>query len=256
MKLEEPRKQQEAMLTPFQVTSSVKRWVSNEAIRGFIKENQSIAQSSVFQGTLYEHTVMRELQEKLAMTKLQNTGGANDHGVDIKGSWQVGRIYDAMNPILQLDSLEIPKRCMVNGATFKPFRHKMSTGAELKALVQCKAFTSSKVAPREFRELVGTFVSLVPNAQRNKTVIMMCSPNMLTKDGLSLINSVRMPLIYLRIEMLQQEEAGYNFIDSGRLLNYYENEYAAQFLQGCGIKEWLKLAMFKKQDRAPEVLCS
>ena len=234
------------MYRPPQLRLTIKRWKSNEAIQNFIQQNQSIAQSSVFQGTLYEHTVMRELQYKLAMTKLQNTGGANDKGVDIKGCWPIGKIYDTMNGILQLDSLAIPKRCQANGAIFKPYRHKMATEAQLKVLVQCKAFRSSKVAPREFRELVGTFVSMVPSTQRNNTIIMMCSPNMLTREGITLINSVRMPLIYLRIEMLQPEGTGYNLVDSGKLLNYYENDYAAQFLQGCGIKEWLKLAMFNK----------
>lgn len=190
---------------------------------------------------------MRELQDKLAMTKLTNTGGANDKGVDIKGSWQVSKIYNTMNPILQLDSIDIPKRCTANGAVLKPFRHKIGTQDQLKVLVQCKAFNRSKVAPREFRELVGTFVSLVPSAQRNKTVTIMCSPHLLTREGLTLINSIRMPLIYLRVEMLQPDGTGYNVLNSGRLLNYYENDYAVQFLQGCGIREWLKLSMYNKR---------
>lgn len=222
-----------------------RRWQSNASIKRFIEENQSIANTTVFQGTLYEHTVMRELQEKLAMTQMQKTGGANDRGVDIRGSWDVSKIFHAMNPILKLDQLEIPARCKFNGVTFKPFRHKLPRETQLKVLIQCKAFTSSKVAPKEFRELLGTFTSLVPSRQRNKTAIMMCSPNMLTKDGLRLINSVAMPLIYLRIEMLRLKGAQYDIADSGRLLNYYENEYASQFLQGTGIKEWLKLSMFK-----------
>ncbi|QLL34743.1 hypothetical protein HG536_0H01180 [Torulaspora globosa] len=222
-----------------------RRWKSNSTIKRFIDENRAIANTTVFQGTLYEHTVMRELQGKLAMTSLQKTGGANDRGVDIRGSWDVAKVFHTMNPILKLDQTEVPARCKLNGVTFKPFRHKLPRETQLKVLVQCKAFTSSKVAPKEFRELLGTFASLVSGPQRNKTAIMMCSPNMLTKDGLSLINSVPMPLIYLRIEMLRLKGADYDIADSGRLLNYYENEYAAQFLQGMGIKEWLKLSMFK-----------
>ncbi|QLQ81860.1 hypothetical protein HG537_0G01140 [Torulaspora globosa] len=221
-----------------------RRWQSNSTIKRFIDENRAIAHTTVFQGTLYEHTVMRELEGKLAMTNLRKTGGANDRGVDIRGSWNISKVFNTMSPILKLDQTEIPARCKFNGVTFKPFRHKLPRETQLNVLIQCKAFTSSKVAPREFRELLGTFTSQVSNSQRNKTAIMMCSPNMLTKDGLSLINSVSMPLIYLRIEMLRQRGTEYD-IDSGRLLNYYENEYAAQFLQGMGIKEWLKLSMFK-----------
>lgn len=222
-----------------------RRWQSNSTIKRFIEENRAIANTTVFQGTLYEHTVMRELQEKLAMTSLRKTGGANDRGVDIRGSWDVAKVFHTMNPILKLDQTEVPARCKFNGVTFKPFRHKLPRETQLKVLIQCKAFTSSKVAPKEFRELLGTFTSLVSSSQRNKTAIMMCSPNMLTKDGLSLINSVAMPLIYLRIEMLRLKGSQYDIADSGRLLNYYENEYAAQFLQGMGIKEWLKLSMFR-----------
>lgn len=227
-------------------TTVTKRWVSNDAIRNYIEQNRPIAQSTVFQGSLYEYTVMRELQNKLAMTQLKKIGGANDRGVDIKGYWRIDRIYQAMNPILLLDQFDVPKRCKINGAVFKPFRFKIPTEPKLKILVQCKAFTYSKVAPKELRELVGTFASLVPASQRNKTVLMMCSPNMLTKEGLNLINSIRMPLIYLRIEMLQFKDNDYD-VSTGRLLNYYENEYAAEFLQGCGIKEWIKLSMFKRQ---------
>lgn len=221
------------------------RWYSNEALKRFIEDNKSIANTTVFQGTLYEHTVMRELQNKLAMTQLQKTGGANDRGVDIRGSWDIWRIYSTMDPVLRLDQVQVPARGKFNGVSFKPFKHKLPKETQLKVLVQCKAFTSSKVAPKEFRELLGTFASMVSNSRRNKTVIMMCSPNMLTNDGLRLINSVALPLIYLRIEMLRLRGSAYDIADSGRLLNYYENDYAAQFLQGLGIKEWLKLSMFK-----------
>lgn len=228
---------------PLRRTLETRRCIYNDAIQQFIQQNQLISQSSVFQGSLYEHTVIRELGEKLGMTKLQKVGGANDRGVDIKAYWPIEKIYDRMNALMNLEQIVLPKRCKVNGATFKPFRDKIHT-EKLKVLVQCKAFTSSKVAPKEFRELVGTFSSLVSSSQRNKTVIMMCSPNMLTKDGLNLINSIRMPLVFLRIEMLQLKDGIYDVANSGKLVNYYENEYASMFLQGCGIKEWLKLAMF------------
>lgn len=225
-----------------------KRCSSNNAIAQFIKQNQEISQSSVFQGTLYEHTVMRELSEKLHMNHLQKIGGSNDRGVDIRGQWPVDFLYREVSKLVTLD--EVPKRSKILGTTLKPLRRKIdeSDGKldPLRALVQCKAFSGSKVAPKEFRELVGTFASLVPESQRNRNVIMMCSPNLLTKEGLNLINAVKVPLIYLRIEMLQQIENDYDVKNSGRLLNYYENDYASALLQGCGIKEWLKLALFRR----------
>ncbi|CAR28808.1 ZYRO0F12430p [Zygosaccharomyces rouxii] len=225
-----------------------KRPSSNDAILQFIRQNQEISQSSVFQGTLYEHTVMRELSGKLSMNQLQKIGGSHDRGVDIRGQWPLDFVFGQVTKVVPLDA--VPKRCKIHGTTLKPLRCKIEENDgkldPLKALVQCKAFSGSKVSPREFRELVGTFASIVPDSQRNRSVILMCSPNLLTKEGLSLINTVKVPLIYLRIEMLQRIGDNYDVDNSGRLLNYYENDYAAALLQGCGIKEWLKLSLYRR----------
>lgn len=224
-----------------------KRKVCNGTIQKFIQHNQSINQSSVFQGTLYEYTVMRELHHKLSMYNLERVGGANDRGVDIKGHWRVSEIQNRMNPILNLDQVEIPKRCNVKGSIFKPYRGK-SMPHDLKVLVQCKAHTHAKVGPKEFRELVGTFTSVVRRPETSKTVMLMCSPHVLTKDGLKLIDSVPMPIIFLRVEMLRLKDGLYDLVNSGRLLNYYENQFCQQFLQGCGISEWLKLTMYRSEQ--------
>ncbi|AQZ17826.1 RRG7 (YOR305W) [Zygosaccharomyces parabailii] len=230
---------------------TLKRYTWNEAILQFIKQNQDISHSSVFKGTLYEHTVMRELNEKLAMKELQKVGGANDRGVDIKGQWPLDIIFRKTVPIVHLEQNAIPTRCTIHGTSLKPLSKKLQeNGGKLdpiKVLVQCKAFSFSKVSPRELRELLGTFASVVPDTQRKRTIIMMCSPNLLTKEGLSLVNALRVPLIYLRIEMLRQSGGAYDLCNSGRLLNYYENDYAAALLQGCGIKEWLKLSLYKNR---------
>lgn len=225
-----------------------KRCSSNNAISQFIRQNQEISQSTVFQGTLYELTVMRELSEKLNMSQLQKVGGSHDRGVDIRGQWPLNYLFGQVNKVVSLD--DVPKRCKIHGTTLKPLRRKIDENDgkldPLKALVQCKAFSDSKVSPREFRELVGTFASLVPDSQRNHSIIMMSSPNLLTRDGLSLINTIKVPLIYLRIEMLQRMGDNYDMEKSGRLLNYYENDYAAALLQGCGVKEWLKLSLYRR----------
>lgn len=224
-----------------------KRFSSNGAILQFIRNNPEISHSTVFQGTLYEHTVMRELGEKLHMIELQRIGGSNDRGIDIRGRWPLDFVFDRVRRVVSLE--EVPKRDKIHGSALKPLRRKLDEKRgqlePLKVLVQCKAFNALKVSPKEFRELVGTFASNVPDTQRNSTVIMMCSPNLLTKEGLNLINTVKLPLVYLRIEMLKRISDGYDLPNSGRLLNYYENDYAAALLQGCGIKEWLNLSLYK-----------
>ncbi|CCD24875.1 Rrg7p NDAI_0E00590 [Naumovozyma dairenensis CBS 421] len=231
-----------------------KRWVHNDSIISFIRNNAAISQSTVFQGTLYELTVLRELAEKLGMTSLEKVGGAHDGGVDIKGTWPISNLYKKLEAITHIsDELStIPKRSKVNGRVFRPLIHRINDDillgkqfAPLKVLVQAKAFRTTKVSPKELRELVGTFSSMVPDTKRNSTIILMCSPHMLTKDSLNLINNVKLPLIYLRIEMLRSlNDGSYDIEKSGTLLNYYENEYASKLLEGLSIQRWLTLKLY------------
>ncbi|QID85653.1 Required for respiratory growth protein 7, mitochondrial [Saccharomyces pastorianus] len=230
-----------------------RRWLNNSAIQAYIEQNSAVAHSTVFQGNLYEYTVMRELSEKLRMTKLEKVGGAHDGGVDVKGSWPVDYIYAKTSLVMgNLETTNTIKRThSQNGFVLKPLKYRIfdNTFTPLKVLVQCKAFTKSKLAPKEFRELVGTFISLVSNSQRNKTVCIMCSPHLLTKDTLKLINNIALPMIYLRIEMLKESGEGkFDLINSGRLVNYYENSYASTLLQDCNIPAWLKLGIYKSSD--------
>lgn len=229
-----------------------KRFVHNDTLKKFIHENSHIAGSTVFQGTLYEYTVMRELKNKLCMDKLRRSGGSYDHGIDIKAKWPLDRIYSVINDQIGLVK-EVPSRVLVNNTIFKPLKHKLTEGKKFKpldVLVQCKSFTSSKITGKEIRELMGAFAYNVTSAKRNHTVIIMSSPNFLTKDGLQMMNSLTIPLVYLRIEALKSHQGWYDLDYSGRLLNYYENEYASKLLDDCGVQQWLKLAAYK--DRTPD----
>ncbi|EHN00079.1 YOR305W-like protein [Saccharomyces cerevisiae x Saccharomyces kudriavzevii VIN7] len=230
-----------------------RRCLNNSAIQAYIKQNAAVAHSTVFQGNLYEYTVMRELSEKLRMTKLQKIGGAHDGGVDVRGNWPVDYIYVKTSSLIpSLETTDTIKRTnSQNGFVLKPLKYRMvdHTFKPLKVLVQCKAFTKSKLSPKEFRELVGTFTSLVSSSQRNKTVCIMCSPHLLTKDTLKLINNISLPMIYLRVEMLKEKPDGeFDLRNSGRLVNYYENSYASALLKDCRISEWLKLGIYKNND--------
>ncbi|QHS76388.1 Rrg7p [Saccharomyces paradoxus] len=234
-----------------------RRCFNNHAIHTYVKQNAAVAHSTVFQGNLYEYTVMRELSEKLRMTKIRKTGGAHDGGVDIKGNWPVDDIYWKTSSLIPSSEIanNTKRTNSQNGFVLKPLKYRIidDTFEPLKVLVQCKAFTKSKLSPREFRELVGTFTSLVSHNQRNKTVCIMCSPHLLTKDTLKLINNISLPLIYLRVEMLKEKTDGdFDLINSGRLVNYYENSYASTLLQDCKIPEWLKLGVYKNSEFGSE----
>ncbi|CCC68167.1 hypothetical protein NCAS_0B00830 [Naumovozyma castellii] len=224
------------------------RCIHNDTLRNFIDQNRLISKSTVFQGNLYEFTVLRELDEKLGMINLSKVGGAHDGGRDIKGMWPIFQLYEEKisngNATSNLEN--IPKRTRVNGSLLKPLIHKYNEHATdtilpaLKVLIQCKALSTTKVSPKELRELIGTFSSMVDSKHKNTTIAMMCSPHLLTKDGLTLINNIKMPLIYTRIEMLRPiGDNIYDIENSGKLINYYENEYAEQLLQGFGIKNWI-----------------
>ena len=110
--------------------------------------------------------------------------------------------------------------------------------------MQCKAFNKSKVTPKEFRELIGTFNSMVPRRKWKSSVMIMCSPHLLTPDGLKLINNINISLIYLRIGQLNKKsDDSFDLVQGGKLLNYYENDTANKLLLGCGINECLKLGL-------------
>ncbi|CCK71372.1 Rrg7p KNAG_0G03150 [Huiozyma naganishii CBS 8797] len=227
----------------------VKRHIHNDTIRSFIELNKLIAHSTLFQGNLYEHVVMREVQNKLLIDNIEKIGGAHDGGVDLQGLWSVHEIYSRVNKVIPLSDRKTPRKEKLHGTSITPLALKLAEkGSEskpLNVLIQCKAFSTSKVALKELRELVGTFFSKVSSKNRRSSVIMMCSTQLLTKHAIDLINGLPIPLMYLRIEQLKQMENGqYDVDNSGKLVSYYENVYARKLLQNCGIDEWLKLEMY------------
>ncbi|SCU98331.1 LAFA_0G17194g1_1 [Lachancea sp. 'fantastica'] len=230
-------------------TRSCARKTHNSAIRKFLKENEGIAGSTVYQGTLYEHTVARELAEKLAMKDLKICGGSYDAGIDIRGTWPLDTIYHA-NKKGSTSADTVAKKMSVCGAQFKPIIHKLETQKTtfkpLNVLVQCKAFSSAKITGKEVRETMGAFSSAVPGSKRNQYMLVLGSPNFLTRDGLNVMNGLAIPLIYVRVDMLKRHQGWYDVENSGKLQNYYENEYAAGLLQGCGISHWLKFRQYNR----------
>ncbi|CUS20911.1 LAQU0S02e01178g1_1 [Lachancea quebecensis] len=232
-------------------TLCVKRLAHNMAIRKYLQNNTAIANSTVFQGTLYEHTVVRELGEKLLMKNLEVCGGSYDGGIDIRGKWPVNQIYETARERFEL-SADFPKKVSVNGTQFKPVRHKLDTKSSfrpLNVLVQCKAFKNAKITGKEIRESMGAFSSCVPASRKNQYVFMLSSPNMLTRDALNVMNALAIPLVYVRVEMLKSHQGWFDLENSGKLQNYYENEFASKFLQNCGVSLWLKFKLYRSPSQ-------
>ena len=221
----------------------------NETIRRFLKSNANICGSTVYQGKLYENVVLRELSQKLLMDKLTIVGGPRDGGIDLMGRWDISKIFNIMDKRMSLRQQyigKVPARYTLNGTTFKPIFNTLMEGRKLlplKVLVQCKAFTSSNISAREIRELAGVAAAMASPKDRNRTIFLMCSPQLITRDGLNLISSVNLPMIYARISLLKRlSPTTYDLTNTGCLVSCFENEYAARLLWGCGVREFLQLA--------------
>lgn len=228
----------------------------NNVLSKYIDENINIVNSTLFQGTLYEYVVMRELHEKLYMEDINKVGGAHDGGVDLTAKWNISQMYRRAKDELNLSEMypldRIPKRIRFQNSNITPLIHKVDkendpNDVKLNALVQCKAFNKSKVTPREFRELIGTYISMIPRRKWKSSVMLMCSPHLLTSDGLKLINSLEISLIYLKINQLSRLETNkFDLVNSGKIENYYENDFASKLLMGCGVKECLKAGLYNE----------
>lgn len=226
-----------------------KRSLILNSLSNFIRDNQTIINSTVFQGTLYELVTMKELKNKLGMESLVQVGGAHDGGVDILGKWALNPIFTKMNSLFKLSEnygVNIPLKDKIGKLTIEPLYHRLITDkiVKLDTIIQCKSLTKSKLAPREVREIMGTFVSKIPIRKRKSTIAFICSPNLLTKDAIKIINELPIPLIYLRISQLERiDKNDFDLEKTGHLLNYYENDYAQKLLQNCGIRELIKTTL-------------
>lgn len=226
----------------------------DNAILKFLRENRAIEGTTVHKGTLYELTVERELRRKLLMQELEVVGGANDGGVDLTGKWPLGSIYrNCINKSVITEPKLPLKGSRINGKLIKPLINRLQTDPEesrltIDAVVQCKAFTS-KISPKEIRELAGTFLSLYPTKQKSDSLglAIMCSPHLLTTSSIKLIDQLNIPFIYLRIETLQPTDSEeYDLSNSGHLQGYMVNQVLKHYLSRTGFEEWMKFELYNE----------
>ncbi|CDO95717.1 unnamed protein product [Kluyveromyces dobzhanskii CBS 2104] len=218
-----------------------------EVLQQYIAANDGIVNSTVFQGTLYELTVVRELMDKLRIGNMQVVGGSYDGGIDIRGKWDISPLTEAIETKIQFEPL--PKRLNLQKSSLKPWRHKMKPGKFLDCYVQCKAFSSDKVTGRQVRETIGAFAMGVPITKRNSSIMIMSSPTLFTRDGIRLFNEANIPMIFTQVEMIKKlADGSFDVEDSGQLQHYYENDHASKLLANCGIKEWLKLEGYRDYE--------
>lgn len=185
-------------------------------------------ESTTFLGTTFEMKVKEKLQSALNIPELQYSGGAYDNGIDLIGKLDISQFKTEQAP-------EKPTY-VVNGKRIKPLA--LRKNMEIDILVQCKSF-ASKISAKEIRELSGIFHYNIAPKDRNKTLVIMTAPNLLTPQGQAQIDKVDTPMVYCQISRMKQ--VGENEYDSsnyagGQILKVYFNPYSIALFQGTNFQ--------------------
>ncbi|KAK9472250.1 uncharacterized protein V1510DRAFT_417738 [Dipodascopsis tothii] len=165
--------------------------------------------STVFNGTLYEYTVMAALRKLSRGFALTRTGGANDRGIDVRGTWTVPA---AARP---QKSTAATRR----SADASPPPAELRT---LRLVVSCKA-EKAKPAVRHFRELAGTLP-----AEDRHTLAILAAQQPATVQGQRQLLAWDRPMAFLCVD---------SYADLGRVRQFYWNQAAQEFLQGVRVVE-------------------
>ncbi|KAH3903182.1 uncharacterized protein SCODWIG_03910 [Saccharomycodes ludwigii] len=178
-----------------------------QLIKNYIKSSNGIKRgSTVFQGTLYEYTVMNEVSQLFdnKISDLLKIGGSYDHGIDIVGKY------------LQKNTL----------------------------LIQCKCFQKQKLTGKEIREFMGAVsmfkeLNSIKNNDNQQVLSLIASPNLITKDGILVMNKLPIPMVYLQISKLKVDTFATQGIKpmTGKIIAMYEND--------CSLKTYKISALHK-----------
>ncbi|KAH3677211.1 hypothetical protein WICMUC_001792 [Wickerhamomyces mucosus] len=210
--------------------SSLLSYNDLESYFKYAKTTDLRTDSTAFIGTSYELLVLRELTSKFGIYESLHMGGSYDNGIDIQGKWNLNKY----RPNKEINEQIIPMS--INGRKIKPILERKSSIVDV--LIQCKNY-SKKITAKEIRELSGIFNFNVPSTKKNKTFSILASPNYLTPQGISQINKVDIPIIYIQFSKLKQisnnDKYDLQCYKGGHLLNFYSNDYARALLMGTNI---------------------
>ncbi|KAH3682843.1 hypothetical protein WICPIJ_006182 [Wickerhamomyces pijperi] len=193
--------------------------------------------TTTFVGTSYELLVQRQLTSILQMKKLEHMGGSFDYGIDLKGKWDLSPYKPTSQ---EQEVLPIP---VFKGKKIKPIISKKSQIIDV--LIQCKNH-SVKLTAKHIREISGIYNFSVTSVKRSKTFMIVCSPTILTPQGITQMNAVDIPIIYIWLEKLRKKsidskEYDIEGYEGGQLKGFYCNDFATCLLQGLNVEADIQL---------------
>lgn len=193
-------------------------------------------ETTAFIGTSYELLVQQQLEKFLNLQKLMHMGGSFDNGIDLKGKWDLSQ-YKPVD--LNLESL-IPEA--FKGKKVKPIVTKKSQLVDV--LIQCKNH-SSKLTAKHIREISGIYNYSVPSAKKSKTLMIVCSQTILTPQGITQMNVVDIPIIYIWLEKLRKQSIESTDYDlkgyiGGQLKGFYCNDFSTCLLHGLDVSSQIE----------------
>lgn len=176
-------------------------------------------QSTVYQGTLYEYTVLKALQQ-LAAFDLYRTGGADDKGIDLAGTWTLEFKKPARFKVAQA-SLRDQEVVQEKQESQHEAVLAMAQGEvkRLRVVVQCKN-ESRKIGPRFIRELCGI-------TRCHNTLLLMASSQMYTAKAVQAFMRTERPLCLVLID---------TFDRGGQVRQLIWNASANDLLQGLAVR--------------------
>ncbi|ODV98581.1 hypothetical protein PACTADRAFT_25805, partial [Pachysolen tannophilus NRRL Y-2460] len=214
-----------------------------------LKINSLSTTSTHFTGTLYELSTLKFLKDYLKVTGLVHSGGTSDNGIDIRGYWDLSQYVTlAKTENIEEEDIIKKKTIIVNGSRIKPLiLKKLYNGnnpLKINLLVQCKAY-QSKLPPTTIRELSGIFNYNVNNLNKNKSILMIVTPNTLTHQALREFNNCRFGMMLVNLKLLGLKDSKMDRFTiasykGGTLDGFYLNPYCKAMLEGIDINTEMK----------------
>ncbi|OWB57432.1 hypothetical protein B5S28_g3376 [[Candida] boidinii] len=214
------------------------KYIDIESYLNHAKSTNSKITSTVFQGNLYELTILEFLRNKFDITKAIHQGGKNDKGIDIRANWDLTQLKAIPSELPKESSYEL-----VNATKrLKPLiiRKNKIKSLNVKLFVQCKCYEKSRIDAKLIREINGTYSNTVSQNSNSRVFFMLVTPTTFTRQGRIDFDLSQIPLIFCKYSKSRKIKGdGYSLkdYDWGQFESFYCNPIAHALLKGI---DWTK----------------
>ncbi|OWB69516.1 hypothetical protein B5S30_g4932 [[Candida] boidinii] len=213
------------------------KYIDVESYLNHAKSTNATITSTVFQGNLYELTILEFLRDKFDITKAIHQGGKNDKGIDIRANWDLTQLKAIPSELPKESSYEL-----VNATKkLKPLiiRKNKIRSLNVKLFVQCKCYEKSRIDAKLIREINGTYSNTVSQSN-SRVFFMLVTPTTFTRQGRIDFDLSEIPLIFCKFSKSRKIKGdGYSLkdYDWGQFESFYCNPIAHALLKGI---DWTK----------------